>query len=93
MAANIITVYVCNGSIARDAFYIGGGFAMATVLKLLDFIASSTIAIPFINDSVIIYCLIPAVLPFLLFTGKGYDSDNGKGNGKFFHIHKILIKS
>jgi hypothetical protein len=81
----IIAIYIRMLSITRGAFDGCGGFAMTTILKLLNCIAGWRFTIPFVNNNIIINRLIPAVLTSFLFASKSSKNYNGNGNGYFFH--------
>lgn len=88
----VVAIYVCVLAITRDTLNSCCGFAMTTVFKLLNLIASRSFAIPFVNDYPIVNGLIPTVFTFFLFAGIRHKDNNGNGNGNgyFFHMAKII---
>ncbi len=90
VTVEIIAIYISVASITWNTLNSSCGFAMTTVLELLNFIVRWCFAVPFVDDNTIINVLIPAVFSFFLLTRKGGKGYNSNGNDQLFHVTKVI---
>lgn len=83
-------VATCVGTtLAREAFFLKHYSAGASVSYFFNLVGRGLCVLPDINKAVATVAKPIAILGFL-FTGESNKSYKGDGNGKFFHMTKVI---
>lgn len=88
----LITIEVVTGAISltRGAFFFQGNRTRTGIRDFFNLVGRRLFVFPNIYKATSAVAKPVAILGFL-FTSKSRKDNYGEGNGKFFHIHKILI--